>query len=402
MRVSSLLLCSLVLAFSTLLVRAGPGKQALTVGFDDRYAVDGVIILPYAELREPFSAYFDKRQNRSRIDYYGDLVQTFQRGDQVLSDGDDDVVGISYKLAYNVDKHGFPSRVCFQINGSDVNPVSAQAALPDLTGFTYSKQEPCPEYGSEARGQETCELWKLESQVGEKRNKYRFWLKRGKLGRAIPVHYNMEGFNSLFGSHYDKYEVSYKNYRLQLDDSIFDVPENLTCTGFPGPGAGQMSHLHNPMAEFINDEQSREELVDKSFDHFKKGHGKQYQNETEEETRKVHFRHNHRFIESNNRKNLLFKLKVNHMADWSIDEFKMLRGRLFSNTKYNGGHPFEKPKLNRPETVDWRLAGAVTPVKDQAICGSCWSFGTVGTIEGVNFVKTGHLVRLSEQQLIGE
>ena len=44
--------------------------------------------------------------------------------------------------------------------------------------------------------------------------------------------------------------------------------------------------------------------------------------------------------------------------------------------------------------------GAVNPVKDQAVCGSCWSFGTSGTIEGTYFVKTGILPRLSEQQLI--
>ena len=46
-----------------------------------------------------------------------------------------------------------------------------------------------------------------------------------------------------------------------------------------------------------------------------------------------------------------------------------------------------------PETLDWRLYGAVTPVKDQSVCGSCWSFGTVGTLEGTMFLKTGELTR---------
>ncbi|OQV18628.1 Counting factor associated protein D [Hypsibius exemplaris] len=355
--------------------------------FGSHYTASGVILLPYAEIKEPFNAYFDLDNNRSRIDYYGGMVMTFQRGDIAPS-------GVSYKVAPETTESVLNAQTCFQVNGTQDAEILPQSILPDLTEFTFKGEVSC-KWG-------TCELYLLTTEVGDKINRYKFLLSRGKDGAAVPRQYEMKGYDSLIGSHYDKYIVKYIEFSTDKPDaSAFDIPEGLTCAGFPGPGAGMIHRVEaNPMAEYIHREDNH---VQAAFTDFKSAHAKDYPDTKEHSRRQNHFRHNYRFVKSHNRAGKKYKLKINHLADKSDDELSYLRGRLSSKGKTNNGLFFDKKQYRKkdvPDSIDWRLNGAVTPVKDQAICGSCWSFGTVGSIEGALFVKTGKLTKLSEQNLV--
>lgn len=307
-------------------------------------------------------------------------------------------------------------RVCFAVKGSVGNTISPQSVLPDLHNFEYSSITKCP-YVNEQFRNKKCELWKLINEVGDKKNTYKMWIHRQPDGLVVPVHYYMLGYDTLLSSHYDRYDVTYRNFKpgQAKDEDFLLGAVAANCGPMPGPGDDSSSgerraHMivQNPFHELI-EEPHRYDHVDHDFDKFKKEHSKEYNDDTHHRRSWHNFMHNSRFINGKNRQLKQYKLKVNRFADDSPSDLGYLRGRLHSSG-YNGGLDYAKhhnlkgangkPADDVPEEWNWVIRGAVSPVKDQATCGSCWSFGTTGTIEGAYFVKTGKLPILSQQQMV--
>ena len=150
------------------------------------------------------------------------------------------------------------------------------------------------------------------------------------------------------------------------------------------------------------------------FNEWKIEHGKSYGSFEEEASRLAVFEKNLELVSAHNEMHkkgqVSFSLAMNHLADLTNEEYK--KGLLnYKSARANGvevestaayehKRPESREMFTLPASVDWTSKGAVTAVKNQGQCGSCWSFSSTGAMEGAHFLAGNSLVELSEQQLI--
>jgi len=113
------------------------------------------------------------------------------------------------------------------------------------------------------------------------------------------------------------------------------------------------------------------------------------------------FKQNLDFIEAHNQKTGVHKCALNAFADLSNAEFaQKYTGLTIDASSFNFSTPRRAAPVGAPTSFDWRTKGAVTPIKNQQQCGSCWAFSTTGSTEGCHFLTKGNLPSLSEQNLV--
>ena len=144
-----------------------------------------------------------------------------------------------------------------------------------------------------------------------------------------------------------------------------------------------------------------------TFDAWCVQHGRSYAPGSERDFRNSVYDANVMKIQKHNTGNNTWRMAVNKFADLTANEFKTLWvGGGYDFSLLNRTRNLEGRYLRGsndtalPASVDWEAAGAVTPVKNQGQCGSCWAFSTTGSTESAWFLKNGTLVSLSEQQLV--
>jgi C1A family cysteine protease len=141
----------------------------------------------------------------------------------------------------------------------------------------------------------------------------------------------------------------------------------------------------------------------KQFSNFQERFAKKYESIHELENRFQIFKTNLRNIIIHNMdRSQNFTMGVNQFTDLTPEEFKSLYVGTGIQTTVGGTScgSYSNSASGTPASIDWRTKGAVTSVKDQGQCGSCWTFSSTGAVEGAWAIAKGQLIDFSEEQLV--
>merc|ERR1711892_1308308 len=113
--------------------------------------LQGMLSIPFAEIEEPFNAWANMPDMKSRIDYYGGMVKTFQRGDIKEFGTTAKIIPMTNEVVVNeID--------CFAVDGGKEYKIEPQSILPDITDFEL--------VGDDLKNGQECQKWQKNCSDG--------------------------------------------------------------------------------------------------------------------------------------------------------------------------------------------------------------------------------------------
>jgi len=139
---------------------------------------------------------------------------------------------------------------------------------------------------------------------------------------------------------------------------------------------------------------------DHEFIRYVAEYGKSYGTRAEFEFRQAQFKQTLTKVAEHNSENGTSTVGINQFSDKTEAEMKRMLGYKAEMKKLSVQAAIELDTTDLADSVNWVEKNAVTPVKNQGQCGSCWAFSTTGAVEGAEFLATKKLQSFSEQQLV--
>jgi len=356
-----------------------------------KYTVHTTFDVPYWKTRVPIGVTMDKPAKKQFVNYYHGMDTYTYRFD----------LGKLYFVFPRID-----TPTC-QVSPISLSQDGYVEILPAIDSKWVYK-------GLHSNGQ--LEDWMWKDVKYNFTNEYHFYV--NKVTRH-PVRLHMRGFNFVLGSHPDEYVIHYENYRADhAEPTHFNVPplcvgavESATLrsrTKMMGVYLGLNMVAAANGVDPVFPVSYADSALHAKFHEFMRTHKKVYAHAEEYGRRLETFASNLQMIEAHNRrKDVTYKLGITQFTDMEYDEiqrvmnpnrFRRMRGEKPKDTQATRVHFPGTAAL--PAYINWVEKGVVNPPKDQGACGSCWTFGTAGSLEGAWAIKTGKLLSLSEQQIL--
>eukprot|EP00798_Chlamydomonas_sp_ICE-L_P009940 gene9940-7810_t len=399
-RVSSLLLAlSLLIAqrIGAIRIRADEGIKGFKAAsiaadmasprppvFPKSYEMQYVLTLPYvgavqtAGLKYPVHMWYDAKGRRVRVEVYNGMDAVY-----ILPD-------TTYNVFARINK-----KVCAVANTSTGPMEAADGArltvlenalsnpLPNLANWTFA--------GVCTVNDVAAYTWQLVEKHQEKVNTYTFYTSQHS---DSPLKLYMLGVNLFTGSHFDEYIVEFSIFRRL--SSAAQTPN------FKPPySCNHPITLHSGLLCRVLLIALPSTYLGASGPKPKSASGRGISAAPKFQRRLTNAQLPRNVDWRGTGADGFVKDQVSCGSCWTFGATGTMQGAWFmiqSNAvpKFHRGLTNAQP----PRNVDWKDTGADAFVKDQVSCGSCWTFGATGTMQGAWFMATGEAVSLSEQQFV--